>query len=128
MLERKAGVQGIVDGAHSSQAVLREVAADILHAQDDFSTWLRGHPDSARTAALLHARALECMKQAIDAIAAHGSAQDVEYYSDFVLGIASRVSKAAREGDVMGLGGEVVSKGEAEFIAQLKILSRPGGA
>jgi len=128
MLERKAGVQGIVDGAHSTYPILREVAADIMHAQDDVTAWWRSHPDSARTPALLHAKALESMKQSLDAIEAHGTAEEVHHYSDFVIGVASRVSKAAREGDVMGVGGKVVSEGESEFLAQLERLAQAKGA
>jgi hypothetical protein len=128
MLERKAGVQGIVDGAHSTHPILRDVAADIMHAQDDVTHWLRSHPDAARTPALLHAKALESMQQALDAVAAYGTAHDVHQYADFVIGVASRVSKAAREGDVMGMGGKVVSESEGEFLAQLERLAQAKGA
>lgn len=128
MLERKAGVQGIVDGAHSTHPIMREVAADIMHAQDDVTNWLHSQPDAARTPALLHAKALESMEQALDAIAAYGTAHDVHQYADFVLGVASRVAKAAREGDVMGMGGKVVSEGESEFLAQLERLAQAKGA
>jgi hypothetical protein len=42
-----------------------------------------------------------------------------------VLSTAHRVATAAREGDLFGVGGQLVSVGEQEFITKLKQLSQP---
>jgi hypothetical protein len=44
----------------------------------------------------------------------------VRYYCDFVITLATRVARTAREGDVLGIGGELVSSGERGFIALLE--------
>lgn len=41
-----------------------------------------------------------------------------------MLSLANRVARAAREGDVMGIGGELVSAGERRFIERLDQLIR----
>jgi hypothetical protein len=41
------------------------------------------------------------------------------HYGEFVLSLAMRVARAAREGDIMGIGGELVSEKERKFIERL---------
>jgi len=64
------------------------------------------------------------MGRALDAIAAQGSPDDLSGYVDFVLATATRVAKAAREGDIFGIGGKLVSQDESEFIGKLESLGR----
>ena len=56
---------------------------------------------------------------ALEALGTHGSAEDLMHYGEFVLSLATRVARAAREGDVMGIGGELVSEKERVFIERL---------
>ena len=46
---------------------------------------------------------------------------------DFVLALATRVARSAREGDLLGIGGELVSSGERAFIALLEAAT-PGNS
>jgi hypothetical protein len=122
MLERAAGLQGIVDAMHSTHPLLREIAGSvhIMHAQDDVRAWYYTLEDGRRTPASLQDKALESARQALDAIDSHGSADDLLQYGDFVLSLATRVARAAREGDLFGVGGELVSRNERLFIDQLE--------
>jgi len=52
------------------------------------------------------------MKGAVGVLRAHGGPDDLLQYSDFVRSLAMRVARAAKEGDVLGVGGELVSVGE----------------
>lgn len=126
MLERKAGLMGIAEGMHSTQSLLRELAGstEIMKAQDEIRALVHGLPDSQRTPARMQEQALASMGRALDAIAANGSPDDLSGYVDFVLATATRVAKAAREGDILGLGGKLVSQDESDFIARLESLAR----
>lgn len=126
MLERHAGLQGVVDAMHSTHPLVRELAvsSNIMQAQTDVREWYYTVPDADRTPATLRAKALASMGHALDAIAAHGTPEDRLQYVEFVVALANRVAKAAREGDVLGIGGELVSKEEREFIDRLHGLAR----
>jgi hypothetical protein len=126
MLERAAGLHGIVDAMHSTHPLLREIAGSvhIMHAQDDIRAWYYTLEEPRRHPTTLQEKAVESMQHALDAIREHGGPEDLAYYSDFVLAIAMRVARAAKEGDVLGIGGELVSRGEREFIARLEALAQ----
>jgi hypothetical protein len=127
MLERHAGLQGVVDAMHSTHPLVRELAvsSNIMQAQTDIREWYYTVPDAERTPATLRAKALESMGRALDAIGVHGTPEDRLHYVEFVVALANRVAKAAREGDVLGVGGELVSKDEREFIDRLHSLAHP---
>jgi hypothetical protein len=126
MLERHAGLQGVVDAMHSTHPLVRELAvsSNIMQAQTDIREWYYTVPDAERTPATLRAKALESMGRALDAIGVHGTPEDRLHYVEFVVALANRVAKAAREGDVLGVGGELVSKDEREFIDRLQSLAQ----
>jgi hypothetical protein len=44
------------------------------------------------------------------------------HYGEFIRALAMRVARAAREGDIMGVGGELVSANERRFIERLDSL------
>jgi hypothetical protein len=96
----------------------------IMQAQTDIREWYYTVPDAERTPATLRAKALESMGRALDAIGVHGTPEDRLHYVEFVVALANRVAKAAREGDVLGVGGELVSKDEREFIDRLQSLAQ----
>lgn len=126
MLERHAGLQGVVDAMHSTHPLVRELAvgSNIMQAQTDVREWYYTVPDAQRTPATLRTKALDSMGHALDAIKAHGTPEDRLHYVEFVVALANRVAKAAREGDVLGIGGELVSKDERDFIDRLQGLAR----
>jgi len=124
MLERMAGLQGIVDGMNSTHPLVREIAvsAHIMQAQQDIRSWYYTLADTDRSPARLQDKAIREMTQALDALVALGGPDDLLHYANFVLSTASRVARAAREGDVFGIGGELMSRGEREFIDRLDAL------
>ena len=60
MLERNAGLQGIVDGMHSTHPLVRDIAASahIMAAQEDVRAWYYTLEETRRTAAVLQEKAL----------------------------------------------------------------------
>jgi len=126
MLERKAGLQAVVDAMHSTHPLVREIAvsSNIMKAQTDVREWYYTLPEDRRTAVTLRAKALESMGRALDAISAHGAPEDRLHYVEFIVALATRVARAAREGDLLGVGGELVSQDERDFIDRLHGLAR----
>jgi hypothetical protein len=122
MLERHAGLKGIVEAMHSTHPLLRRIAdaAEILEAQESVRSWIYTLPDEERTPARIEERALESMREALVALATKGKPDDVSLYQEFVLSTAMRVARAAREGDFLGIDGVRVSAGESQFIEKLK--------
>jgi len=126
MLERKAGLQAVVDAMHSTHPLVRDIAvsSNIMKAQTDVREWYYTLPEDRRTAVTLRAKALESMGRALDAISAHGAPEDRLHYVEFIVALATRVARAAREGDLLGVGGELVSQDERDFIDRLHGLAR----
>jgi hypothetical protein len=122
MLERSAAMSGIVDAQNSRHPLLNGIAAstDIMDAQDQLRRWYHGLAESERCVDRLQSTALAMFKEAVRTLRERGGHADVQHYADFVVGLATRVARAAREGDVLGIGGELVSGGERSFIAQLE--------
>jgi hypothetical protein len=124
MRERDAGLQAVVDAMHSTHPLLRAIAASaqIMAAQDEVRRWVLTIPELDRTHAMLHAKALESMEQALAALSARGGPHDRLQYGDFVIATATRVARAAGGGGLLGIGGPLVSLREQEFIARLGAL------
>jgi hypothetical protein len=121
MLERSAGLQAIVDAINSTHPLVSEIGGSthIMHAQDEVRKWFYTLDETHRTPARLQEKALETARHALDALGTHGTAEDLMHYGEFVLSLAMRVARAAREGDIMGIGGELVSESERRFIDRL---------
>ncbi|MGB7739137.1 MAG: hypothetical protein WBM03_08485 [Steroidobacteraceae bacterium] len=121
MLERHAGLKSVVDAMHSTHPLLREIATStaIMAAQDEIRKWYDKLPEADRTPAALQDKALESMQQAMAALTARGAPDDRLLYGDFVVAAATRVARAAKEGDLLGIDGVRVSQAEQDFIARL---------
>ena len=126
MLERSAGLQAIVDAMNSTHPLVREIAGSthIMQAQDEIRSWYYTLQETHRTPQSLQEKALESMHHALDALDVHGTPEDLLHYAEFVLSTANRVARAAREGDLFGIGGELVSGGEKQFIERLESLAQ----
>jgi len=129
MLERSAAMSGIVDALNSRHPLVQGIAAsaDIMAAQDQVRSWYHSLEDSERHAATLQAKALAMFKDAVGTLQERGQHDDVRLYCDFVIALATRVARAAREGDMLGIGGELVSSGERAFIALLEAAMTTNG-
>ena len=118
MLERNAGLQAIVDAMNSTHPLLREIAVaqQIMQAQDQIRAWYYQQQDANRTPAKLQAKALASLDEALQILRTGGDRDDMLIYPDFVLSVAMRVARSAKEGDLLGIGGQLVSSGEKDFI------------
>lgn len=123
MLERNAGLQGVVDAMHSSHPLLREIASSqqIMQAQDAIRSWYYTLADAHRTPPTLQSKALDTFGQSLGFLNLHGGMDDLMHYGEFVITLARRVAKAAKEGDVLGVGGTLVSAPEQQFIQRLEL-------
>jgi hypothetical protein len=129
MLERSAGLQRIVDAMNSTHPLLQEIAVSvhIMDAQQEIRSWYYTREDTHRHPARLQEKALESMQHALDALKQHGGPDDLLHYGDFVMSVAMKVARAAKEGDMFGVGGELVSRAERQFIEQLEGIAQPKG-
>jgi len=121
MLERAAGLQAIVDAINATHPLVSEIAGSthIMNAQDEVRKWYYTLDEQHRTVEKLQEKALETAKHALEALGTHGSADDLMHYGEFVMSLAMRVARAAKEGDMLGIGGELVSEHERRFIERL---------
>jgi hypothetical protein len=126
LLEHTAGMKSIVDGMNSTHPLIREIAVgvNIMQAQKSAQSWYRSLDQASRTPAALQEKAIDSMKGAVDVLRAKGGPEDLLQYSDFVRSLAMRVARAAKEGDVLGVGGELVSAGERKFLERLEALTK----
>ena len=63
---------------------------------------------------------LTSVRRAVELLRAKGGMHDIAAYRDFVLKVVHGVSSAAREGDVLGIGGEVVGDAERAVIQAIE--------
>jgi hypothetical protein len=130
MLERSAGLQAIVDGMNSTHPLISEiaVATQIMHAQNEIRAWYYTLEEVHRTPVQMQQKALDSATHALDALGSLGRAEDLAHYGGFVMTLAMRVARAAREGDLFGVGGQLISDKERLFIDQLDRLFKGRGA
>ena len=126
LLEHTAGMKSIVDAMNSTHPLIREIAVgqNIMQAQKSIQSWYRSLAEVDRKPASVQEKSLESMKGAVGVLRAKGGPEDLLQYSDFVRSLAMRVARAAREGDVLGVGGELVSAGERKFLERLEGLAK----
>jgi hypothetical protein len=127
MLERAAGLQRIVDAMNSTHPLLQEIAGSthIMHAQDEVRSWYYTLEDEHRHPTRLQEKAVESLQHALDVLKEHGTADDLLHYGEFVMSVALKVARAAKEGDLFGVGGELISGAERDFISRLEVVARP---
>lgn len=119
LFEHAAGRAAIANGINNDHPLVRAIAG-------------RGEIDAAKVAVRaivtepqgMHRAPEELLQLATKAArhAAHllrelGSELDRYAYREFVIGVARKVAEAAREGDFMGLGGQLVSDAERAAIS-----------
>jgi hypothetical protein len=63
---------------------------------------------------------VDAVREAVTVLRACGGELDLYAYREFVLGIARDVARAAREHDLLGIGGELVSDPERALLAALE--------
>jgi len=121
--EAFSGSVALVEGTKSESELIRTLTAreEISAGQQTLRASLPqpqgGGLDEAKQK--LAALAVEKARAAMEILRRKGDAQDAEAYRAFVKGIGERVAKSAKEGGVLGFGGERVSEPEKQMLASL---------
>ena len=77
----------------------------------------------------LQSMALNDCKAALELVDAHCSDSDAQAYRQWTLNVARAVAEAAKEGSILGFGGERVSEPERKLLGELEqVLGLKGGA
>ncbi|MFF5227664.1 hypothetical protein [Dactylosporangium sp. NPDC000521] len=121
--EWTAGMTAIADGRDSASDLVRMVATDVVARQGDIEEDAVGgfaggveppiieFPDRAAGIADVIERA----KAAHALLAAKASDADAESYRYWLITLADQVVSAAKSGDVLGFGGELITPAERNF-------------
>lgn len=110
----------LVEGTKSESELIRSLCSreEISAGQHDLRASLpqgAGLDDARQKLAAL---AVEKARAAMEILRRKGGA-DAEAYRGFVKGVGERVAQSAKEGGVLGFGGERVSEGERQMLASL---------
>jgi hypothetical protein len=76
--------------------------------------------DKPHDGVAMNAKALEGIRKSREILAAKASPEEAEQYRKWVYAIADSVANAAKEGTLLGFGGQRVSGGEVEALKTLK--------
>jgi hypothetical protein len=106
------------------QPLIREIFGkdEIRAAQDQIKGMVKSATDKASLNALLQKAATEATSAALAALTANGTTADADAFRALLAGIGQKVANASTEGGFLGFGGERVSDGERQFLAQLDAL------
>jgi hypothetical protein len=106
------------------QPLIREIFGkdEIRAAQDQIKGMVKSATDKASLNTLLQKAATEATSAALAALAAKGATADADAFRALLAGIGQKIANASTEGGFLGFGGERVSDGERQFLAQLDAL------
>lgn len=106
------------------QPLIREIFGkdEIRAAQDQIKGMVKSATDKASLNTLLQKAATEATSAALAALTAKGTTADADAFRALLAGIGQKVANASTEGGFLGFGGERVSDGERQFLAQLDAL------
>jgi hypothetical protein len=121
--EWTAGMTAIADGRDSASDLVRTVATDVVARQGGIEEDLVGgqeppiieFPD--REAGI--ADVIDRARAAHELLAAKATDADAESYRFWIVTLADQVVSAAKSGDVLGFGGELVTPAERAFRDEL---------
>lgn len=120
--ERAAANLAIAEGINSEHPLIREIAGtdDVKDGQRAIRTAIFARDPEHRGATDKEKLALESIRRAVEVLRSKGGVHDLAAYRDFVVKVARGVSDAAKEGDVLGIGGEVVGDAERAVIQAIE--------
>jgi hypothetical protein len=118
--EAFAPVHAIVEAAKGNNELLRNVVdrAELKAAQQSIHSSVKA-TDIKSMRESLQAMAADKAGKAVATLKLKGAAGDLDAYRAFLVDLADRTAKAAKEGSFMGFGGERVSEGERTVIARI---------
>jgi hypothetical protein len=115
--EMSAVADAIVEGSQGAakDSLLASVVADIVANATDEQ---RGQTEKVSIKEVRQ-RALENCRSVASLLQTKVSAQEAGEYKRWVIGVAHKVAKAAKEGGLFGYGGEQISGAEVEIINEI---------
>ncbi len=118
--EAMASAGAIVDALKGDNTLLHDICAreEMKAAQKSLRSGIEMR-DIETLRDQLKKSAIDKTKAAVGLLNQKGFDEDLKVYLSFLTSIGERVAKAAKEGGFLGFGGERVSRGEREVLAQL---------
>jgi hypothetical protein len=121
LLERSAAKKAIANGRNNDHPLVRAIAEpEALTAAAAAVQTTMDSRGSAISFPRLAQLAVDGVREAVTVLRACGGELDLYAYQEFVLDIARDVARAAREHDLLGIGGELVSDPERALLAALE--------
>jgi len=119
LLERAAGAKAIANGINNDHPLIRKIATESEMEKQITDLYARfAGPTGPRYSPVeIKDLAVNSSRKAFEILSQSGNELDAYAYRTFVTGIARTVAEAAREGDVIGIGGRLVSDPERDVIA-----------
>jgi F420-0:gamma-glutamyl ligase len=118
LLERAAGAKAIANGKNNDHPLIRLIAKESEMESVIAAMYARfaGPAGPKYSPAQIKELAVQSAREAFAVLHSLGGELDFYAYRTFVAGVARAVAEAAREGDVMGIGGQLVSDAERAVI------------
>lgn len=117
MKEGFATAKAFLDAAQNPNGLIKELAArgELEEAQKAIRSQVEfSNPEGSK--ARLREQALAKSTASLKLLASKGSPGDMDAYKNWLVQIADTITKAAKEGGILGIGGERVSAGEQAFL------------
>jgi hypothetical protein len=122
LFERAAGAKAILNGKNNDHPLVRAIAvpSEIDAAMSVVDARVRDARGALAPPSTLQQLAVDAVRQAVSVLNRQGGELDMFGYREFIRSVAKRVAEAAREHDILGLGGQLVSDGEREVITAIE--------
>lgn len=117
LLERAAGGRAIANGINNDHPLLRAIA---MPAAMDAAMAVVEAGGSAASPTALAQFAADGVRKAVSVLRRSGGDLDLYAYREFLRGVMRQVAEAARENDVLGLGGQLVSDAERSVVQAIE--------
>ena len=111
----------LVEALHGENQLLRQICdkEEIKASIASLKEMSKSCGDFKSIQAFFRKAASEQSRAGLDLLKRKGTPEDVAAFSDFLLKLGEKVANAAKEGAFLGFGGERVSEGELEILAEL---------
>jgi hypothetical protein len=130
LLERAAGAKAIANGINNEHPLIRLIAteSEMEKVIADMYARFAGPSGPKYSPAEIKQLAIQSAGAAFAVLGKLGGELDAFAYRTFVVGVARAVAEAAREGDVLGLGGTLVSDQERAVIKDVASALSPAAS
>ena len=119
--ESFATAQSLFQGLSSNNELIKALSQqqEVSEAQAFVRSQV-SFAEAAQAPAKFSDLATTAVTSALGILRTKGTGEDSSTYTAWLIGIAGKISTAAKEGGFLGFGGELVSAGETAFLSALK--------